>query len=207
MIDDYLLVVGIAMGIFAIAIPLAYGRARGGRWGERESKQRVGDDPFRGGEVTDRRPKRAPAWVRFAAGVSAAWAVASMLLFAPLHALLAAFTADSTPSPLEVIALSLVAVDSLVWPIAMLVACRALLVRRRLSTVRAALRWSYVHHGCGLLAIVIVAGSIQRSDPLALVLMGLGWSATGVAIAGWTELALRAAQAITADVGDAIEAA
>jgi hypothetical protein len=54
---------------------------------------------------------------------------------------------------------------------------------------------------------VIAARSIQRSDPLALVLMGLGWSATGVAIAGWTELALRAAQAITADVGDAIEAA
>lgn len=206
MIDDYLLVVVIAMGVFAIAIPLAYGRARAGRWGERETKQRVGDDPFRGGEVTDRRPKRAPTWVRVAAGVSAAWAVASMLLFAPLLALLAAFAAGPTPS-LGVIALSLLAVDSLVWPIAMLVACRALLVRRRLSTVGAALRWSYVHHGCGLLVIVIVASSMQRGAPFVLVLMGLGWSATGTLIAVWTNLALRAAQAITADVGDAIEAA
>lgn len=207
MIDDYLLVVVVAVGAFAIAIPLLYGRARARRWGERETKQKVGDDPFRGGEVTDRRPKSAPVWVRIAAGVSAAWAVATLLVFAPVTALFAALTADLTTSPAGVVALSLVSVDGLAWPIAMLVACRALLVRRRLSTVRFALRWSYAHHVATLLAAMVASVSITHSDANALMAMGFGWSATGLAIAVWTARALRVAESITAEVGDAIEAA
>ncbi|MEZ4253303.1 MAG: hypothetical protein R3B99_34275 [Polyangiales bacterium] len=79
---DYLLFVGLVVTVALVGVPFYFGRARAERWGVRETKQRVGDAPFRGGAVT-RRTARRRVGAAAAAGLNAAWAVLTLLMFTP----------------------------------------------------------------------------------------------------------------------------
>ncbi|MCA9611911.1 MAG: hypothetical protein H6721_28000 [Sandaracinus sp.] len=202
---DYLLFVGLVVGVALIGVPLYFGRARAERWGVRESKETVGDDPFRGGSVTRRTPRAAPGWVAAAAGLNAAWAALTLLMFTPFTLLVVAFTADTQQAPIAILLLSLTAIDGLVWPFVMMVAARRLLLRTKLDGVRRAVRWSYVHHGLGGMAMLAATLQSRLASQGPMLAIATAWATVGIAIAWSMNKAFERAQETKAEDERAVE--
>lgn len=204
-IEDYFGIVVVGVIVAGFGLPLLFGRARTERWGERETKHSLGDDPYRGGEVSERRPESAPRWIRIVAGLNGAWGVLSALVFAPTVGLLALVLADSARFGLGIAALALVALDGLLLPFVLGVAAKNLLSRRNLSWVKTAVRWSFAHHLVTIVAFTIASAGARLFAESTLWLTLIGWCGTGALLAGLMQRAYVGAVRTSVALGDTTE--
>jgi hypothetical protein len=202
-IEDYFGIVVVGVIVVGFGLPLLFGRARTERWGERETKHSTGDDPYRGGEVSERKPRSAPRWIRIVAGLNAAWGVLSALVFAPPVGLLALVLADSFG--IGITLLALVALDGLVLPFVLGIAAKNLLSRRNLSWVKTAVRWSFAHHLTTIVAFMVTSATAEFYGESTLWLCAIGWCGTGALLAGLMQRAYVGAVRASAAIGDTTE--
>ncbi|MEZ4253302.1 MAG: hypothetical protein R3B99_34270 [Polyangiales bacterium] len=106
-------------------------------------------------------------------------------------------TADTQQAPIAVLLLSLTVVDGFVWPFAMMLAARRLLLRTELDGVRRAVRWSYVHHGLGGLAMFAAVAQPRVGSQGPMLAIAIGWATAGIAIAWSMSRALAYAQVLS----------
>ena len=151
----YLVLTALVTVACAIGIPLTVGRSREGRWGTRRGAPvPAGTSPYREGVLRAELPNGAPWALRFTSGANAAWAVLTMMIFAPAGLLLLLFTADE--APLAALPLLAVCVDGFVLGGFLLGSARALLRREKLDEIPKRATWSLLHHGAVMLTMLLI---------------------------------------------------
>ncbi|MBX3247305.1 MAG: hypothetical protein KF901_08995 [Myxococcales bacterium] len=190
--STYLIVLVLMTLSAAVGIPLAYGRARQGRWGFRPGPGvSTGDAPYRDAHVHAALPVGAPTSLRAAAALNGAWAMLTLLVFAPGGILFAMILSSWAPVPM--LLFLAVSIDGFILPFVLLGASRRLLQREELDGARHAVTWSLIHHAAVFGAAALTA-IITGRDGIALVVPTGIACAIGVGLTLLLDRALRVAR-------------
>jgi hypothetical protein len=130
------------------------------RWGVVPGgRVKVGPSPYREVEVVEMKPRGVPTSVRWAAGVSIAWGLATSFFFAPAGALFAVVSSEDHHHALGGAFVGLVSLEGFVLGIALIVAA-VQLMKGALRDPEPLVRWSFVHH-IAVAAVFFVLAALE----------------------------------------------
>lgn len=187
----WLIASAVAATIAAVAVPLDLGRRDGRRWGIRRRPRSVDPSPYRGATIHEERERGAPLLVRVAAGANVAWALLTMLVFAPAGCLLFLMAAEA---PLFIIFLAPVVFSGFLLSFRLMGAAGAVLGNQT-EKVGQAVTWSVLHHLAVAVLFALGAAVTVPRDPWLGLLPSIP-AGIGLMLAGMLHAAARRAESV-----------